>query len=91
MTETLTPTGFGSGYNPYEQVYNPRRNLIGTDDNWMLGRVILQEAHYYISQDQIQIMAGTQKPRDADFESLFATCNAIISVLTDLEALLNRL
>jgi hypothetical protein len=91
MTETLTPTGFGGDHDPYEQVYNPRRTLVGTDDSWALGRVILQEARYYISQDQIQIMAGSQNPRDADFESLFATCNTVIRVLTDLEALLNRL
>jgi hypothetical protein len=91
ITETLTPPGFGSGHDPYEQVYNPRRTLTGTGDNWMLGLAILQEARYYISQDQTQIMAGTQKPRDADFESLFDTCNAVIGVLTDLETLLNRL
>jgi hypothetical protein len=37
----------------YEEVYNPRRTLPGG-----LGRALLQEARYYISQDQIQIMAG---------------------------------
>ena len=87
MTDTLMPTGFGT----YEQVYNPRRTLVGTGDNWMLGRVILQEARYYISQDHIQIMAGTKKPRDADFKSLFSTCNTVIDVLNDLDALLKRL
>jgi hypothetical protein len=90
ITDTLMPTGFGSGNDPYEQVYSPRRTLIGTSDNWMLGRVILQEARYYISQDQIQIMAG-KTPMDADFDSLFTTCNTVIGILTDLESLLNRL
>jgi hypothetical protein len=98
MTETLTQRGFSSAHgqanNGYEEVYNPRRTLVGTGGisfgPYGMGQVILQEARYYISQDQIQIMAGTQKPRDADFDSLFTTCNTVMGVLTDLAARLTE-
>lgn len=80
VTETLGPVVSGGGH------------LYGFGPYGMeLGRMILQETHYRVSQDQIQIMAGTKKPKDADFDSLFDTCNAVVSILNDLDALLKRM
>jgi hypothetical protein len=79
VTHKLAPSGFGgSGYG-----FGP----LGME----LGRVILEEPNFLVSEDQLQVLAGTRKPKKADFDSLFNACNALVGILNDLDALLNRL
>jgi hypothetical protein len=43
------------------------------------------EERFTVVQDEIQVMAQTQKPREADFNALLDYCRQIIELLNDLE------
>ena len=46
---------------------------------------------YRVEQDAALLLAGRQKARAADFDSLLAYCEEIISVLNDLDTFLDKL
>jgi hypothetical protein len=43
------------------------------------------EEQFFVEQDDIQVMAQTQKPRKEDFDSLLAYCRRVIDTLIALE------
>ena len=46
---------------------------------------------YRVEQDAALLLAGQREARTADFDSLFAYCEEIISVLSDLDSFLAKL
>jgi hypothetical protein len=88
ITHTLSPTGFRS---PYKSDVLDLGRTGGSPYEMELGRVILEEPRFFVSQDETQIMAGNRRPWKADFDSLFAYCNDVIGILNDLNAFLQRI
>jgi hypothetical protein len=84
VTHKLAPSGSGgTGYGLGLYGFGPL--------GMALGRVILEEPRFLVSEDQFLILVGARKPKDADFDSLFDACNALVGILNDLDAFLRRL
>lgn len=54
------------------------------------GSVVLGE-HFYVEQDADRILAGIEKPRSEDFNSLIAYCNELIDLLSSVDAFLAQI